>query len=93
MTMVKGDPVKTAQPGAIMYRRSDVRGKVMKIKQFNVQARRLALSEDRHEDAELHLAKIRSLTAILYELDDVPMFENPIAVEVMPAMIRKAMEG
>lgn len=91
MTMVE-TPVKTAQPGALMFRRSDVRGKVMKLRQFNHRAMKLALSEGRIEDADLHRGKVRSLVAILNELDELPIFENPAPIEASPPLIRAALD-
>lgn len=76
-------PTKSAQAGTVMFRRADVRGKIMKLRQFNRRAMKLALQEGRQADADIHLGKVRSMVALLNDLDKLPLFENPAAVDAM----------
>lgn len=75
---------KIAEMGTFMFRRADVRGKVIKMRQFHHAAMRLALKEGRGEDADIYLAKVRAMKVFLDDLDTLPFFKNPEATEAVP---------
>lgn len=84
MSMVEPCPVpKTAQAGTAMFRRADVRQRIMRLRKFNREAMKLALKEGRTTDADIHLGKVRTLVSLLNELDKLPLFENPVTIEAL----------
>lgn len=75
---------KTAMPGALMFRRSDVLSRIHKSIKKAKYARNLAASEKRWADYEVQAARVRAVTYLLTDLTiKEPVFVNASPLEAI----------